>query len=558
MNAVRDAFAERGLGPRDMIDIQSALWVVHRYEVNAEMDATTKATLGRETTTLNTILYGPPGTGKTFRTAARAVAICDGAAPNNRGDVMARYRELVEANRIEFVTFHQSYGYEEFVEGLRPHNGEEGDTEADRPGFRLTVRDGVLKTMAHRAQNAPKVGSDSFDPEGRQVFKMSLGRSTDPAEAYLREECFENGYVLLGWGGEVDWSDPSITDLDAVKHRWRQFQGDETISGRDANIIQMWQLRVRMKQGDLVIASNGNTLVQAIGVVTGPYEFVDRQQDHYYHRRRVEWLWIAPDEKGFEVSDIYESRFSQASLYLMDPKKIRWAGLTPYLQPQDPDAPAPPYVLVIDEINRANVSKVLGEMITLLEEDKRQGAANALEIVLPYSGEGFSLPGNLHIIGTMNTADRSIALLDTALRRRFTFEHLEPDPGLLKQSVAGVPLSQALSAINNRLEYVLGPDHLIGHGYFMAAESRQDIDRVMARKIVPLLREYFHEDLHMVRAILGGTDGFLKRSELSAPPGLHDVYETRYRFEDCYENGYPDQAWIDLVNGQIGLEAAAE
>ena len=310
---------------------------------------------------LNTILYGPPGTGKTYATARRCVEICDGKTGWSDEDVRKRYKELVKERRVEFVTFHQSYGYEEFVEGLRPETGEGA-------GFRLKPTDGVLKRIADRAR-----------------------------------EC-------------------------------------------------------------------------------------------------------------------------KASL---------------------------PHVLVIDEINRANVSKVLGELVTLLEEDKREKVA----VTLPYSPGPFTLPANLHVLGTMNTADRSIALLDTALRRRFEFEELPPDPDLLKK-VEGIDLPAVLRAVNERLEYLIDRDHLIGHAWLMGVKTKAGVDHIMRRKIIPLIAEYFHDDWNKVRAVLGGAGDFVSRERLSPPPGLDDdTGEERYRWtvRDSFEN----DAYDRLISG-AAMDAEAE
>lgn len=322
-----------------------------------------------ETHALNTILYGPPGTGKTYATARHCVEICDGQAPGSDGETRIRYAGLVEAKRIEFITFHQSYGYEEFVEGLRPKTGQTS------PGFRLVAKNGVLKRIAKRARKTPEQ----------------------------------------------------------------------------------------------------------------------------------------------------------------------------------------PHVLVIDEINRANVSKVLGELVTLLEDDKRQGAENEVTVVLPHSGDCFTLPANLYILGTMNTADRSIALLDTALRRRFDFEELLPDATELVSAaeITGIDLPRVLETMNERLEWLIDRDHQIGHAWLMNAKTREDVDRIMRHKIIPLIAEYFYDDWKKVQAVLGGTDDFVERTPLKSPPGLDDeTGEERYRW--TVRESFRDNAYDVLVSGQASAEDDSE
>ena len=300
-------------------------------------------------------------------------------------------------------------------------------------------------------------------------------------------------------------------------------------------------------EGDIVILSKGNTLFRAIGEFTGEYEFHPRPEGGYAHRRTVRWHWT--DREGVAVSEIYTRRFTQKSIYLLYESELNIPALERYLNSQQSDGPAEPepFVLIIDEINRANISKVFGELITLLEPDKRLGQPNALKVRLPYSGDEFGVPSNLHIVGTMNTADRSIALLDTALRRRFTFREKMPKSSLLDKAAekCGLDLPQILDSLNERIEYFYDREHQIGHAYFFGCESRGDVDAVMRNKVIPLLAEYFFEDWGKIAAVLGDAashdrpinGGFLNRSVLNAPPGFEDGDDLpRFRWEVRSEN----------------------
>ncbi|MEN3972313.1 AAA family ATPase [Sphingomicrobium sp. XHP0235] len=533
-----EKFGEWGWQPRDLWDVQGFIWVVRETQDAAQPDNDSDHNetkpMPRPT---NLILYGPPGTGKTYRTAKEAVALCDGSAPDDRSELKARYDTLVEAGQIGFVTFHQSYAYEDFVEGLRPETGsDEGEEEASSAGFRLEARHGIFREICAIAQDARRnVGrGGGFDLEGRKFFKMSLGRAG--SEDYIYDDAIEGNYIVLGWGGEVDWSDPKFESWPQLLERWREENPEAT--GNDPNVVQMWPFRSSMAVGDLVIVSAGNRHFRAIGEVVGPYEFKPTDVREYNHRRSVRWLMVADEPLPVEM--IYGKNFMMQSCYQLKSNRVKLEALSRLLPGNAPASDGSPdqFVLIIDEINRANISKVFGELITLIEEDKRIGGTNQTTVKLPYSGDVFGVPDNLHIIGTMNTADRSIALLDTALRRRFTFRELMPEPELLEEAAerTGVPLVGLLRRLNERIEYLFDREHQIGHAYFMSCRTIEDVHETMRHRVIPLLAEYFYEDWNKVALVLGDAEGagrFLTRTQLTPPAGIQSdgFSEDRWRWQ---------------------------
>jgi hypothetical protein len=520
-----------GWKPRDLWDVQGFIWAVNRADT-PEAELAPHSPGAKQVPPTNLILYGPPGTGKTYRTAYEAVRLCDGDAPDSRSELKKRYDTLVDAGQIAFVTFHQSYAYEDFVEGLRPTtSGVDEDDTSTAGGFRLEPRRGIFRDIAMLAEQARKTANQpgGFDLSGRQYVKMSLGRAG--AEDHVYDAAIDGNYIVLGWGGEVDWSDPKYDDYQAIFDKWNSIEPGT--SGNSGNIAQVWRFRAGMKEGDIVIVSEGNSQFRAIGEVTGPYHYEPTGFGTYNHRRSVRWLLVL--DEPLPVDTIYDGAFTMMSCYGLKESKVKKEALSRLLPGTAPAERANPdqFVLIIDEINRANISKVFGELITLIEPDKRLGETNALRLKLPYSGDVFGVPNNLHLVGTMNTADRSIALLDTALRRRFEFRELMPDPMLLPEEVDGVPLRNLLRTINGRIEYLFDREHQVGHAYFIGCQSKADIDRTMHDKVIPLLQEYFYEDWAKVASVLGDSEGagyFLERAALTVPVGTNDQIDERFRW----------------------------
>ena len=481
-----------------------------------------------QTSATNLILYGPPGTGKTYQTAFEAVKLCIGEAAltlqgtGNRDDLMAEYRRLVAEGRIEFVTFHQSMSYEEFVEGLRPNTGEDEGSEPTegKTGFRLEPINGVFKRICERAERdvgEPRT-ANRLD-RSRRIIRLGLTGSNWREKL---DHAIQQQRIEWPHGGSVDWSPPEYDSWEAIKAKRQEEEAG--VLGNHPTVYGTWLFR-GAESGEYVALTVGKGRIAAFGRFRGEYSFqpeVDAQS--ICHFRDVEWLWH--DADGLE--GMYGKDFTSFhTAYPLLHSYLNWDDLDRVIfgaeLPSKREV-ARRYVLIIDEINRANISKVFGELITLLEPDKRLGMTNEILLTLPYSKMSFGVPANLHIIGTMNTADRSIALLDTALRRRFTFRELMPDPTVLAANVDGINLQKLLRTINERIEYLFDREHQIGHAYFTGCGTRDDVEAIMRHKVIPLLAEYFYEDWSKVAAVLGDTKQdkrrFLVREDLTAPEGM--------------------------------------
>jgi 5-methylcytosine-specific restriction endonuclease McrBC GTP-binding regulatory subunit McrB len=440
-------------------------------------------------TPLNLILYGPPGTGKTYATAELAVDICDGKRPEGREELMARYRELRRIQRIRFVTFHPSFAYEEFVEGIRPSTADDGT-------LRYDVRSGVLKRAATTARELftqHQAPAPAVSQRTRPLFKMSLGDSTKSTDDWIFQDCLDNNVVAHAFARRVDFT--GCDSQATVRERYKAAY--PAAKETSYAITAVHQLKNGMKEGDLVVVADGNTKFRAIAEVTGPYVF--DAEAAYPQRRPVRWLWSTAESLPVEL--ISTKRLSQMSIYRVDQTAVKWDAVWQLVTPQRDSGAPPNCVLVIDEINRANLAKTFGELITLVEPSKRLGQPDEQVAELPYSGELLGIPPNLYILGTMNTADRSIALMDTALRRRFQFREMLPRVDLLERDVGGIDLQALLLAMNARIEALFDRDHVLGHAYLMGVRTFEDVAERFQRQIVPLLQEYFFDDWGRIQQV---------------------------------------------------------
>lgn len=442
----------------------------------------------------NTILYGPPGTGKTYKTVCYAVAVVEnkpvevvlGKAKSQEGydEVLLRYNTYKEEGLIDFVTFHQSYGYEEFIEGIKPvvesEDGEQGD-------IRYSVEDGVFKSFCNRA-STPIIKKSEIDiglNKTPTIWKVSLWKTGDNP---TRTECLENGHIRIGW----DDYGPDITDDTDFSE----------IGGR--NVLNSFINK--MKIGDIVFSCYSSTTIDAIGVVTGEYEWCEEKYDDGLNRmRKVNWIVKGINEDIVDVnggstmtlSTVYKLKVSLADALMLIQK---------YLPKEVVTEEKKNHVFIIDEINRGNISKIFGELITLIEDTKRMGADEEMRIRLPYSQKTFGVPDNVYILGTMNTADRSIAALDTALRRRFDFVEMMPDTDVLSGVTVGdIEIDKMLNMMNKRIEVLFDREHTIGHAYFIKLKNENSMSvlaDIFKNRIIPLLQEYFYEDYEKIRLVL--------------------------------------------------------
>lgn len=445
----------------------------------------------------NIIIEGAPGVGKTYELPRIITRLCFPELVNAPQSVLkAKFKELKDCHRVEYVTFHQSMDYEEFVEGIRPNTDNDGNISYD-------VVPGVFKKICEAAKQ-PIVEDNTFQiNSGAAVWKVSLaGTGANP----IRSECMKNGHIRIGW-------DKYGEDLSNVPGS--QYEGRIVLNA----------FYYKMQIGDIVFSCYSSRTIDAIGVVTGDAEWHDEYKD-YKRVRKVEWLVKGINEDIYDIND--QTAMVLATVYRLN--NITLEKVLDLLSKHNINKPAEakkntqPYVLVIDEINRGNVSKIFGELITLIEPDKRLGRETEIEVKLPYSGQPFGVPDNLYIIGTMNTADRSLDTLDYAMRRRFAFVKYKPI--ILEVEGFNNELFVKVSRlfIDNFDEYCDNPDVVltpssclsddiqptdvwIGHSYFLMDDN--GVDRTKMRiqyEIVPILEEYIKDgvfkDMEPVKEVI--------------------------------------------------------
>lgn len=432
---------------------------------------------------LNQILYGPPGTGKTYNTVIKAMEIinkdCMEYDENgniiNYSNIKQEFDRLKQEGQIEFVTFHQSYSYEEFVEGIKPDILE---WEENSEKLNYIGRNGIFKQICNKAEN--------------DLYTVNKDEEIDFDKAYkLFQEKYEAGSNLLNL---------------------------KNIQYEPNNLVYHFGNQV----GDRRIA-------------------LDKIKEIFNaNKKYTTALEFNKDYKGNNPLKGYFFNFYKELVKIKEDCDKENQNKNVINQNMNN------YVLIIDEINRGNISKIFGELITLIEEDKRLGNDGALAVTLPYSNHLFGIPKNLYIIGTMNTSDRSIASIDIALRRRFKFIEMMPKKELVADFRIG--FADIFENINNKIKVLLDRDHQIGHSYFINTKyndenGNNDIDTlkdIWFSEILPLLNEYFYCDWEKLQLII---PGFIKKSDIPEPLK-----------NECEDAGYEFKTQDEIENFESAIK----
>lgn len=502
-----------------------------RWNELVASDEEQKTMSKNDTFGLNTILYGPPGTGKTYNTVKYAVSICDpdlNVDEMEYSDILARYNTLKAEGRIAFTTFHQSYGYEEFIEGIKPVLASD-ENQSNSKDIQYKVKAGIFKQFCKDA--APKwvsLDNSLVDLEGN-IWKATI-------KSNVLQDCYDNNRVRIDWGMDSEGAYGFVNSMEA---------------------------------GDIIITTDGSrTKINGIAKVVSDEAYeLDAESDRT--TRDVVWLAKNLDE---DITGINDGKILHRMTVARVPH-MQVGYLIPIIKRANPglveieEKERLPHVFIIDEINRGNISKIFGELITLIEDTKRDGMDEAMETTLPYSGDPFSVPDNVYILGTMNTADRSIALMDTALRRRFDFVEMMPDSSVIDGVTVEVGdqkvnVAHMLDVINERIEFLYDREHTIGHAFFTPLLKNNSIDvlaDIFRSKVVPLLQEYFYEDYAKIQLVLGDNDKsddgykFILDKEVKVksvfkgnPEEIVDLPEKKYEIQD---EAFDDiQSYIEIFN----------
>ncbi|GKY84253.1 hypothetical protein THJ115_14810 [Campylobacter jejuni] len=432
--------------------------IFYRYYKNCKFFAIPKNTFSKDdfkiikdninnNISLNQILYGSPGTGKTYHTIDKALEIL-GENLESRDEKKAKFDEYVKNGQIVFTTFHQSYGYEEFVEGIKPRI----DSKENSKEIEYEIKDGIFKELCEKALDNYENSILNTDELNK---KIELKEKVENFLNWLLETNEPIGKTKGGNFFVVEIDNKTIVIYS---------EGVERFDG-------IFNLNLSIFMELLKCKDEFNNATEMFKKVFNR-DYADRTHTYYFNLVKK---FKAYEEKQL-TAKIENNKNNDNSLK--------------------------PYIIIIDEINRGNLSKIFGELITLIEPSKRIGEKEELKVTLPYSGKEFGVPKNVYIIGTMNTADRSITSLDTALRRRFEFIEMMPDVSKLSMDCEGINLQELLKAINTRIEYLLDREKTIGHAFFISVENLEDLKKVFKNKIIPLLQEYFYNDYALIDAVL--------------------------------------------------------